>query len=271
VTALQLAGRARRHPVALAVTAGVITAQAAYAASMASCPAMTMTQCLLGANAVVAIASGISIAARAIWLGGAAARAVAAIPRASCPVELAAAARRAGVRRLRCLAVTDGTPFCAGLALPSIYVSASAAAALTPSQLDAVLSHEAAHARRRDPLRRLIARAAADALFYLPVARWLSRRQAETAELRADRAAVGHAGRQAVASALLAVQGTGAPAGAAAHGGVTALRVAQLTGEDLPARRPSAAVVISTVLGLIAAVWLAMCLGQAIVAPLAPL
>jgi Zn-dependent protease with chaperone function len=199
----------------------VITAQAAYAASMAGCRAMTMTQCPLGANAVVAIVSVISITARAIWLSAAAARAVAAIPRASCSVELTAAARRAGIRRLRCLAGTGSTVFCAGLALPSVYVAASAAAALTPDQLDAVLSHEAAHARRRDPLRRLIARAAADTLFYLPLARWLSCRQAETAELRADRAAVGHAGRQAVASALLAVQDAAAPAGAAAYGGNT--------------------------------------------------
>jgi len=144
--------------------------------------------------------------------------------------------------------------------------TAGAVAELAPAALDAVLAHEAAHARRRDPLRRLAARAASDALFYLPLARWWSRRLAEIAELRADRAAVSYAGRGAVAGALLAVQDVPAPAAAAAHGGATGARVAQLLGDDLPARRPSAAVVIGSGAGLIAAVWLAMCLGQAALA-----
>jgi hypothetical protein len=90
----------------------------------------------------------------------------------------------------------------------------AALALLAPGELDAVLSHEAVHARRRDPLRRLIARAAADTLFYLPLARWWSRRQTETADLRADQAAVRYAGRQAVASALLAVGEAAAPTSA---------------------------------------------------------
>lgn len=50
---------------------------------------------------------------------------------------------------------------------------------------------------------------------------------------------------------------------AAAHGGATGARVAQLLGDDLPARRPSPALVIVSASGLSAAVWLAMCLGQA--------
>src|SRR5260370_17158286 len=86
---------------------------------------------------------------------------------------------------------------------PAVYVSAGAAAVLAREELDAVLAHEAAHARRRDPLCRLLARAAADTMFYLPLVRWWSRRQAETAELRADLPAVGYAGRQAVARAPL--------------------------------------------------------------------
>ena len=81
--------------------------------------------------------------------------------------------------------------------------------------------------------------------------------------MRADQAAFGYAGRQAVASALLAAGEAGTPAGAATYGGVTDARVAQLLGDELPARRPAPAVVILSVLGLIAAVWLAMCLGQA--------
>jgi Zn-dependent protease with chaperone function len=271
VTAWHLGVRARRHPVAFAVTGGVIAAQAAYAVTMAGCQPMTLTQCLLAANAVVLGVSVTAITARAACVGAATARAVAALPQASCPGALASAARRAGIRRVRYLAGSGCAAFCAGLAWPAVYLTA-AAATLTPGQLDAVLSHEAAHARRRDPLRRLIARAAADTLFYLPLARWWARRQAESAELRADQAAVGYAGREAVASALLATGDERAPAAAAAaYGGVTAIRVAQLLGDKVPARRPSPAVVILTVLGLIAAVWLAMCLGQTLLSPVAPL
>jgi len=178
------------------------------------------------------------------------------------PDVLAGAARRAGIRRIRCLSGSGCTAFCAGLLRPCVYATAAVVTTLAPAERDAVLSHEAAHARRRDPLRRLIARAAADTMFYLPLARWWARRQAETAELRADQAAFGYAGRQAVASALLTTLETGAPVGAAAYGGVTDARIAQLLGDELPARRPAPALVILSVLGLIAAVWLAMCLGQ---------
>ena len=256
-------------PCRLAVAGGLIMVQAAYSASLAGCPRMTVTQCLAAANVVVLGASAIAIAARAAWLAAAAARAVAALPPASLPGALAGAARRAGVRRIRCVAASGCTAFCAGLLRPGVYVTAAAVATLAPGELDAVLSHEAAHARRRDPLRRLVTRAAADALFYLPLARWWSRQQAERAELRADQAAVGYAGREAVAGALLAAGEAGAPAGAATYGGVTDARVAQLLGDELPARRPSPALVILSVLGLIAAVWLAMCLGQAALARIA--
>jgi Zn-dependent protease with chaperone function len=232
---------------------------------MAICPRMTMTRCLAAALLVVAGASMVAVTARAVWLGGAAARAVAALSRAPLPAALAAAARRAGVRRLRCMTGSGCTAFCAGLLRPRVYVTA-VVGTLAPGELDAVLAHEAAHARRRDPLRRLIARSAADALFYLPLARWWSGRQAEAAELRADQAAVGYAGRQAVASALLAAGLAAVPAGAAAYSGVTGIRVAQLLGDELPARRPAPALVILSGLGLIAAVWLAMCLGQSALA-----
>jgi len=265
-TAARLAGRARGHPVALAVTGGVITLQSVYAAGMALCPRMTMTACLAAAILVVLGGSAVAMAARAAWLGTAAARAVAALPRTMPPAALAGAARRAGIRRIRCLAGSGATAFCAGLLAPRVYITAAAVTTLGPGALDAVLVHEAAHARRRDPLRRLLARAAADTMFWLPLVRWWSGRQAEGAELSADQAAVGYAGRQAVASALLAAGEVGAPAAVAGYGGVTAARVAQLLGDELPAQRPAPALVFLSFAGLITAVWLTMCLGQAALA-----
>jgi hypothetical protein len=51
---------------------------------------------------------------------------------------------------------------------------------------------------------------------------------AETAELRADQTAFAHAGREAVAGALLTTGEADVPAGEATYGGVTDARVAQL-------------------------------------------
>jgi Zn-dependent protease with chaperone function len=84
-----------------------------------------------------------------------------------------------------------------------VYLTA-ATAQLNANEIDAILAHEAAHACRRDPLRRLLTRAAADVMFWFPLVRWWQRTHVENAELNADRAAIDHAGRQALAAALLA-------------------------------------------------------------------
>ena len=103
--------------------------------------------------------------------------------------------------------VRDPVPqaFCAGLVRPRIYVSSGALALLSPAEREAVLGHEGHHARRRDPLRLLVARSLGDGLFFLPAVGRLAERYAALAELAADEAAVETArGRQALASALLA-------------------------------------------------------------------
>jgi beta-lactamase regulating signal transducer with metallopeptidase domain len=84
-------------------------------------------------------------------------------------------------------------------------------AALADEELEAVLVHEAEHARRRDPLRRLAGRAAADVLFWLPLVGWWSRRRLEDAELAADRAAIDRVGRRPLARALRATAVVAAP------------------------------------------------------------
>jgi Zn-dependent protease with chaperone function len=107
------------------------------------------------------------------------------------------------------LIVDDSRPqaFCTGLVRPRIYISRGALTMLDSSQLDAVVAHEAHHARRRDPLRIFIARALAEALFFLPVLRRLADRYAALAELAADEAAVRRSRtRQPLAAALLAFE-----------------------------------------------------------------
>jgi Zn-dependent protease with chaperone function len=257
---------AREHPIAVGVVAGVIAVQAAWMLGAAVCPMMSMTECLVSAIALVAAASVLAIVVRAGWLAATTTRALTTLPQASMSPSLQAAAHRAGITRLHCLAGTDRTAFCAGLFRPRVYVT-SATAKLNTNELDAVLAHEAAHARRRDPLRRLLTRSAADAMFWFPLLRWWLRTHVENAEVQADKAAIDHAGRQGLAAALLAAAAE-PPVGVPAMAGATETRIAHLLGEDLPVRRPPWSLVVLSLLGAIGAVWLVMCLGQAALAAL---
>lgn len=101
--------------------------------------------------------------------------------------------------------VEDGTPFafCLGLRHPRIYVSRSLAEILTPSELRAVLLHEQAHARRRDPARVLAARVLAAAYFALPMMRLVRDRYLARLEVQADRETVAQVGAQPLTAALL--------------------------------------------------------------------
>jgi Zn-dependent protease with chaperone function len=97
--------------------------------------------------------------------------------------------------------VGDPVPraFCVGLLRPKVYLTSGAIAELDGDERDAVIAHERAHARRRDPLRLLLTRALADALFFCPGARQLAERASEMAEINADASA----DRRALASAML--------------------------------------------------------------------
>jgi Zn-dependent protease with chaperone function len=255
---------AREHPIAVGVVVGVIGVQAAWMLGASVCPMMTMTECVGTAVTLVAGASVLAIAVRVGWLAATTTWALANLRRTAAPPLLQAAARRAGIARMRCLVGPDRTAFCAGLFRPSVYVTA-ATAQLNGNEIDAILAHEAAHACRRDPLRRLLTGAAADVMFWFPLVRWWQRTHVENAELNADRAAIDHAGRRGLAAALLAA-GAEPPVPAPAIGGATEARVAHLLGEDLPIRRPPPSLVVLSLLGAVGAVWLVMCLGQGLLA-----
>ena len=76
-------------------------------------------------------------------------------------------------RHIRVLRQSSVPAFTAGLFHPVIYVAATLAARLSPRELEAVLAHEDAHRRRRDPLRLSVWRFVACTLFFLPALRWL--------------------------------------------------------------------------------------------------
>jgi Zn-dependent protease with chaperone function len=154
--------------------------------------------------------------------------------------------------------IADPLPqaFCAGYLRPRVYVSRRTVELLTEAELDAVLAHEHHHRRVRDPLRLAYTRILSEALFFVPVLRSLSERDAELAELIADHAAVrANAGEAApLASALLAFDKSGPPGAA----GISAERVDSLLGEPIRWLLPPwlLAASLGLLLGMSAVVWL---------------
>ena len=154
----------------------------------------------------------------------------------------------------RRLVVVDGLPTPAltvGLLAPRILVARAIAHQLTPPELVAVLAHEAAHLRRRDPLRVFLLRFLARTLFWLPVLERLSDAfLAETEVLADDHAArattasdTGRDGSLVLASALVSLAAAYRPHPVAEPGigihavgapGLLARRVRRLAGEAVP-------------------------------------
>jgi beta-lactamase regulating signal transducer with metallopeptidase domain len=253
-----LAGR----PALLALVGALVVARLAWHPGRAICGQMTMAGCLGVAVGVVAALGLATWIVRASWLAISAAREIARLPRLQPPDGLVVAAQRTGVDQVVCLDSAAAAAFCAGLLRPRVFVTSAMVASLPDQELDAVLVHEAEHAHRRDPLRRLAGRAAADVLFWLPLVGWWSRRRLEDAELAADRAAIRRVGRTPLARALRATAPPVAPAAGAGFDGAGPARVTQLLGDPPPRRRPPLAACLLSALGLILAVSLAMCVGQ---------
>jgi len=121
--------------------------------------------------------------------------------------------------------------FCIGLLRPSIVVSDRLLELLSDRELLSVIAHERHHARRRDPLRRALAQAMSDALWFIPALRRTAATQMTISELAADAEAARSAGAQPLASALVAFEDHGGPGA-----GASPERVSQLVGERLPRR-----------------------------------
>lgn len=168
------------------------------------------------------------------------------------PVELLAAAGSAGLLRRRI--VTVDTPeafsFCRGLVFAQVVVSSGLVSALDVDQLSAVLVHEAAHARRRDPLRGLVARSVAAGLFFLPTLGDLALATVVDSELGADASAVRAVGRRPLVEALIIVLRAQRPVlGLVAEmAGVESLdlRIATLRNGKLPAIRLRPRLLVAT-------------------------
>lgn len=94
---------------------------------------------------------------------------------------------------------------CHGLVRPRVLVSTGLLDVLDDDQLLAVLAHEAAHARQRDPLRRLVLRALSLSGATMPALDTLADHARLTSEWHADRAAIATTDIATLAGALHAV------------------------------------------------------------------
>ena len=120
-----------------------------------------------------------------------------------------------GVRGLWSRAMRDGAfelgglpgVSLAGIWRPRILIGSEALSALTPAELDVAISHEVAHRRSQDNLKRFLMFCAPDLFGWTRVARQLEERWQAEAECEADARAVRGDGQRAVvlASALVKV------------------------------------------------------------------
>jgi beta-lactamase regulating signal transducer with metallopeptidase domain len=166
--------------------------------------------------------------------------------------SLQALARDLGLRRLVVVEAAEPLAFCAGIVRPRVVVSTAVVAVMEPPALRALLAHEGAHARRRDPLRQVLAAVAARALWLAPAASAVAAHRRLHCELAADRQAARQAGPRALAGALLAMHhAQPSAAHAALAGGASLLqaRVDALHGAAAPRLRLPAATLARTLLG----------------------
>ncbi len=132
-----------------------------------------------------------------------------------------------------------------GFFRPRICLSRGAIEQLAPEELKATVLHEIRHCREFDPLRLLLINAISISLFFLPVVREWGRNYEIDTELSADRFAIQHAGKPALAGAIHHFA-TFSPssrerASTAIFSGFTgnAVRVAELLGGEGPRRQIS--------------------------------
>jgi Zn-dependent protease with chaperone function len=183
-------------------------------------------------------------------------------PNCLLPPELARLGRDLGLlERLRLLADPRPVAFSAGLASPKIWLTTGLLTRLDQDALAAVIRHEAHHVRHRDPLKVLLVRSMADALFFLPVARELVHAYEVHKELEADaEAAISAADQRGLARALFHLltldtvdvnQAAIGPLLSGGQRGATAARLDRLTGSPVPSLMPQRRSVVITILAVL--------------------
>jgi Zn-dependent protease with chaperone function len=160
---------------------------------------------------------------------------------------------------VRCVATAPVPVFCHGVLRPSVVIESAAAAALSDAALEAVLMHEEAHRRHRDPLRRALRQAVVDVGYRSGALRWWSDRAVVREELHADAWAERRVGAPALASALLSLAQTSDITSVPAFGDAADARVTRLLGERPRLPRPPAGALLRSGLAAVGALAIAVC------------
>jgi beta-lactamase regulating signal transducer with metallopeptidase domain len=215
------------------------------------------------AGLVALVGASLALGVRAVWRHRADnARLVRQVERAAIAptAALRGAAREAGVDgRIVLVESAEPSTFVYGIFLPRVAITTGMLERLSPPELRAALEHERYHVRNLDPLRELIGRTLAEALFFLPLASSLHRCYASERELAADRRAVAICGRRPLAGALLAALDGPGPVSRTSVGlggsALLASRLSQLeTGRPSTVEGVGARPVLRSALGLAAVV-----------------
>lgn len=177
------------------------------------------------------------------------------------------AAERAG-QPVESVYIVDELPnpaFTAGWLRPRIFLAAQLESLLTEDELTAVIRHESAHAKGRDPLKLSVMRFLASTLFYIPALRRVADDLADEAEIAADDLAAAN-DPGVLASAILAlaqfhpvIGGKPFQESAIASGiqrrGLLERRVRRLVGERAPAQTHLTRRSLGWAMAALVAVW----------------
>lgn len=225
-------------------------------------PAALLAGLLAGLLAATTVAVVVR-AARSLWADAALRRRLRTRTAGGDGVEEAeeveeAAARHGLAGRVRVIDDTAPFAFTYGYLRPTIAVSGALVRTLNTAELTAVVAHESAHLRGRDPLKVLLARLLVSREFYLPALRHLSARFIGGRELAADRHAAATCGVRPLAGALLRVVDSpnwaaATPATAMASAATLDTRISQLeTGtEPTPPTPPPGSILVSVTVGVL--------------------
>jgi hypothetical protein len=142
--------------------------------------------------------------------------------------EFAELAKAAAVTELYITPAQRPAAFCFGLLRPRIVLTSGLLERLSAEETEAVIWHEAMHARFREPLRCLLGRLVVSAFFWVPSLSDLYQRYLLAKELAADQAATARTSRAALAGALQEVAAQPSFAGAIGLGDAAAARIDRL-------------------------------------------
>lgn len=151
--------------------------------------------------------------------------------------EVESIARASGIRAVYATPASQPSAFCVGILRTRVVLTDGLLTRLDAEERAAVVWHEGAHARAREPLKCLLARLTVRTFFWMPLLGELLDRYVLAKELDADRRATTNTSRSALAGALTEVAGQATPAAAVGLAEFSAARIDRLFDPAAPLPR----------------------------------